>query len=314
MPADTQTVLVANGPFRPKLEVLWGNEHPDGFYRKETVSFVDMIRASVFLILGQFLSDGDVSKSPIPLADLEFEFALEGSRRFRAPRNFGLMPFQGSLVASVAESSDEKLRGVFDLLEKNADEHVEMVDTKVAVFHAREGNAIEDGTPATYVTSPRPGLLCVANDRDYLETLLRRMAAPPATVAFPIDLPEWKRVDPAASVFAIRHYRSDDAEDDPSSPLRDEAAANVPDPAAIGLVFECREGGEQKPVVRYLTGAIDPVAIARRGWMMPNEGLRPDFELAAPGVVQISQVVVKPLPASRFFSFLLGYLGHGIYL
>ena len=47
---------------------------------------------------------------------------------------------------------------------------------------------------------------------------------------------------------------------------------------------------------------------------MRGEGLEPKFEVPTPGVVEISQSVVKPLPASRFLFVLLGHLGHGIYL
>jgi len=314
LPEDTQTVIVANGPFRLKPQESKDDKDLDAFYRQEKVSFVDLIRSSVFHALGPCCSDSDASETSIPFAELEFEFALEGSRRFRAPRNLGMMSYQGSLVASVTASSKEKLGLVLDLIAKQADEQVEIAHAKVAVFRARRGNLLVDGTPETYVTSPRPGLLCVANDRDYLETLLQRMAVPPATVAFPSELQEWKQVDPTASVFALRHYQQSDAFDDPSSPLRGKAAADVSDLKAIGLVFECRDGESQTAVAWYLTGAADPIDVARKGWTMKNEGLDPDFTVASPGVVTISQLVVKPLPASRFWFVLLAYLGHGIYV
>jgi len=63
-----------------------------------------------------------------------------------------------------------------------------------------------------------------------------------------------------------------------------------------------------------LGGDNDPIAVVRECWRMPNEGLSPEFVVVAPGVVQISQVVVKPLPASRFWFVLSAYLGHGIYV
>jgi hypothetical protein len=314
LPVDTQTVIVANGPFRLQIQEPTDDQDLDAFYKQEKVSFADLIRSSVFYLFGCCQGQGDASESLIALADLEFEFALEGSRRFRAPRNFGMMSYQGSLIASVVESGKGKLGLLFDTITKQADELVEIVDAKVAVFHARPGDLLFDGAPVIYVTSPRPGLLCVASDRDYLETLLRRMAVPSPVVAFPDDLQEWKHVDSKASVFAIRHYRSDDAADDPTSPLRGRAAANCPDAKAVGLVFECREGETQTAIARYLTRAPDPIAVVRIGWMMPNEGLSPDFAIVAPGVAQISQVVVKPLPASRFWFVLSAYLGHAIYL
>jgi hypothetical protein len=309
LPEDTETVIVANGPFRlPAPEPQDPDDH-DAFYKKESVDFAEIVRVTVFALASQ-LAVGDETPSAKPLFDVELSFALEGSRRFRAPRSLGMMSYEGALVADAGEKGKAEIQAIVDAVSKSAAEKIELAGTSVFVLKSSS----EFGVPALYTATPRPGLLCVASDRAYLETLLERMAKPGATEAFPSELPEWKRVDPTADVFALRHFRRDDVEKDPTSPFRDHSVVKGADPKAIGLAFECRQSASQTAIARYLTGSVEPVELVRGGWTMRGEGLDPKFEVPTPGVVEISQSVVKPLPASRFLFVLLGHLGHGIYL
>lgn len=309
LPDDTDSVIVANGPFRFHSQQPADHRDPDAFYKQEKVSFVDLIRQSV-LTLGLFLNAGTGSPPSKGLLDLEFEFALEGSRKFRPPKGFGMTSYEGALVLSVGKSEIEKLDAAVAAVDKAASEHLQIADTPVFILHGNE----ESGMPALLAARPRPGLLCVSNDRSYLETVLQRIARPAATAAFPAELEEWKHVDPNASVFALRHFRQAGAAEDPTSPLREKTSSNFPDPKAVGLVFECRDGPSQTAIARYLTGAPDPIRLVQPAWTMEGEGLKPEFTLAGPGVVTISHVVDQPLPASRYWFVLLGHLGHAIYL
>jgi hypothetical protein len=309
LPEDTETVIVANGPFRlPAPEPRDPADH-DAFYKKESVDFAEIVRVTVFALASQ-LAVGDETPSSKRLLDVEFSFALEGSRRFRAPRSLGMMSYEGALVADAGEKGRAEIQAIVDAVSKSAAEKLELAGTSVSVLKSSS----EFGIPALFTASPRPGLLCVASDRAYLATLLERMAKPGANEAFPGDLAEWKRVDPTAEVFALRHFRRDDVEKDPSSPFHENPNMRVTDPKAIGLVFECRQSASQTAIARYLTGSVEPVELIRSGWTMRGEGLDPKFEVTSPGVVEISQSVVKPKPASRFLFVLLGHLGHGIYL
>lgn len=313
LPVDTETVLVANGPFRLEPQNRNNDDRdPDSFYRQEKICFADLMRTYLFYLAGRANCDG----RPSPLAGLvglDFEFALEGSRRFRAPRNLGMMRYEGALVAAAAPSSRDALQALFASIEKTADERIERSGTTVAIVRARVVDGPFFETEETiFAASPRAGLLLVANDQGYIESLLSRLAQPSASVAFPADLPEWKQLDRRAAYFALRHYRREGFADDPSSPMRERAAANVPDPDAIGLVVSVLADSAEPAVARYLSGATDPMRIARRGWT-PSEGPKPRFALAAPGVVEVTQDVEKPLPASRFLFHALGLLGHGIY-
>src|SRR5690606_41943945 len=66
-----------------------------------------------------------------------------------------------------------------------------------------------------YLCQPQPGLLVCATNRSYLAEVLERMQQPAKMRAFPKDLPEWKHVDVKASVWGLRHYRPDRAENAP---------------------------------------------------------------------------------------------------
>ena len=302
LPEGTETVLVANGPFRLQRPPRFDPGDPEAFYHQERIAFVELVRAQLFnLAYGVTWGTGP---SPFDaLYDLDFDFALEGSHRFRPPRGLGRMTYQGCLVVAAMPASHDAMQALFAGIAQRADERIVLASVPVAVAHA----------PECFVASPRAGLLCIANDRGELETLLGRMAGAPSRVAFPPDLPEWKQIDRKAAFFALRHYRRDDVADDPSSPLRGEAAANVPDPGAIGLVVVVREEVGPLAIARYLSDGADPLRIARRAWT-PSEGPPPSFALLAPGVVEVSQDVVHPLPASRFLFHALALLGHGVYV
>lgn len=309
LPADSETVIVANGPFRLTRPDPKNAEDPNAFYEQESVDFVDLVRSSVFALAAELDGGAETSRMK-PLFDVEFFFALEGSRRFRAPRNLGMMSYEGAFVGDAGEHGKAQIQAIVDAVAAAATEKFELAGTSVSVLKSSAPYSVA----ALYTASPRPGLLCVASDRAYLEALLERMAKPGATDAFPSTLPEWKHVDPTAGIFALRHFRRDDVENDPTSPFREHSVAGSEDPKAIGLAFECRQSESQTAIARYLTGSDEPIELIRRAWTMKGEGLDPMFEVVAPGVVEISHAVVKPLPASRFYFVLFGHLGHGIYV
>ena len=294
LPEDTETVIVAQGPFEiPK---------PTAEQRK----FDEAIR---FLPFGPILDlqDGMLYRE---LVGQKVLCAIEGSRRFTAPRNLGSMPYQGVHILQFDLAADGALRKAFRLCQEKAEKNIELAGERVAVFTEK----LESDMWSFFVSQTQPGVLICATNQAFLEETLNRIGRKPDRRALPADLPEWKHVDINARVWAIRHYRKESAENDPSSPHRPKAAANVPDPDAIGLVFWYRPEIDQRARARYLSGAKNALELATEGWRHPREGLTPDIKQVAPGVVEIAVSVSDASVAPMFLLVLLASLGHGVYM
>jgi hypothetical protein len=120
-------------------------------------------------------------------------------------------------------------------------------------------------------------------------------------------------VDVKARVWGVRHYRKESAEKDPSSPLRPQAPANVPDPAAVGFVF-WYNADKDKAHARYLSGAKDAVKLVTKSWHLPEEHLTPDIRQVEAGVVEIVTSTSEQETGFSFLFVLMMYLGHGVFL
>jgi hypothetical protein len=294
LPEDTETVIVAQVPF----------EIPEPTSKQ--IKFDEAIR---FLPFGPVLRlrDGMLYKE---LVGQKVLCAIEGSRRFTAPRNLGMMPYQGAHILQFDLAADGALRKAFRICQQKADKSIELAGERVAVFTEKH----ESDKWSFFVSQPEPGVLICATNQAFLEETLKRIGRKPDRRALPADLPEWKHVDINAHVWAIRHYRKESAENDPSSPLRPKAAANVPDPDAIGLVFWYRPEIDKLTRVRYLSGAENALELITEGWRQPTDGITPDIKQIAPGVVEIAISVSDEITAPMFLMVFLGILGHGIYV
>jgi hypothetical protein len=293
LPEDSETLVVANGPFQvpPKSE--------------EYTSFLQSLRSiSVGLVIQ--LQNGLLQEQ---LKGRKVLLAVEASRRFTSPKGLGMMPYEGCQILLFDESADNMLQAAMESGFEKAPLTIQLANTKVAAFTEKW----EQNEWSLLVTRPQPGVLLCATDRKFLEQVLARMNQAHKDRAFPENLPEWQHVSVNADVWALRHYRNDSAANDPSSPLRAEAAANVPDSKAVGFVF-CLDASRSVAKARYLTGAKDAAEIVRRGWHNPPEKLTPTIMELKPGVVEISQTTGKNDAAHMFLFALLGYLGHAVYL
>jgi hypothetical protein len=250
---------------------------------------------------------------PRELIGQKVSLAVEGSRCFRSPHGLGMMPFQGCQVIVFEKDAVPVLTAAMRSLLIKAQRTIELSGRKVAVFEQK----LEEDTWIIQITQPRPGILLCATHEGYLKDVLSRMEGKQSTRAIPQDSPEWKYVNTNARVWAVRHYSKADATRDPSSPLRDEAAANVPDLGALGLAFSYNPDGKSATVY-YLTRAKDAVAIARKCWNRVSEGLKPEIEEIGTGVVririQITSDVDKDDVGGEFLFELLAQLGHAVYL
>ena len=294
VPEDTETIIVAQGPF------VVPERKPERF------AFVE---AAQLLPTGPLLGlqDGMLGKE---LTGQKILCAVEGSRHFTSPRSLGMMPYQGAHIVQFEAAASNVVHKAFELCKRKAEKMIELNGEPVAVFAEKH----ESDTWLYFVAQPKPGLLICATDQVYLEETLKRAGREPGKRALPSDLPEWKQVDLKAKVWAIRHYRKETAELDPSSPLRGEAPANVPDSAAVGLIFWYSPDSSDIARVRYLSDATNAHGIANTGWNHPSEGLAPEIKQAKPGSIEIVASVSRERTARSFLFVLLGYLGHGIYV
>jgi hypothetical protein len=193
----------------------------------------------------------------------------------------------------------------------------EVEGQRVAVFQEK----LEEDVWTALVVFPKPGVLVVATNRDYLREVLARIGgATTGPRALPGKLPEWKYVNTRARCWGLRHYDQSQANLDPSSPMGGEKSANFPDDKAIGLVFNFDPVPGGGTTITYLSGAKDVLGIVQEG-LFPAESdpdsikdLRIRYREIAPGVVQGSFDLVHSEPVWYFTFVLMAILGHGVYL
>jgi hypothetical protein len=133
--------------------------------------------------------------------------------------------------------------------------------------------------------------------------------------ALPEDLPEWKHVNTAAKFWAVRHYDKDDAQNDPSSPLRGEQkGANWPDKQAVGIVFDLDPSRSPVATLNYLSANKDARKIFADEQTRVDRGFKPVIREREPGVVEMQFSLDDPKQSGMFLFVLLFLLGHGTYV
>jgi hypothetical protein len=145
-------------------------------------------------------------------------------------------------------------------------------------------------------------LLCATNEQ-FLRQTLQRIDSGAPRQALSDSLPEWQYVDRQAQTWAIRRYRREDAEDDPSSPLSSGRGYSRFDGEAIGLVLNLDKKGLR---LKYLSTNRDAEKIAADCW----QGFR--VKMTGPNVFDISPQRSENNPPSILTLF--GAFGHGVYL
>jgi hypothetical protein len=295
LPDDSETLVVASGPFE--------------FPRKlnEGRPFLESARSLSFGLVTQ-VHEGLLAKQ---LQGKKVLIAVEASRRFTPPKGLGMMPFEGCQILKFDDTAHDVLQTAIETCLEKAPKTVQLGDTKAAVFAEKW----ESDEWSLLVAQPQRGVLLCATNQKFLEQMLERMKRQNLDRAFPDSLPEWQHLNLDASVWGMRHYRKDFADTDPSSPLRAHAAANFPDPLAVGFVFWLDAKAEKAAKARYLTSAKDATKIVMQGWQHPSEDLTPTIKEIKPGVIEITVPISEDKGNGHMFLFvLLGYLGHAVYL
>jgi hypothetical protein len=291
LPLDTETIIVAKGPFKIERS---GD--------RQSFHFQTAAQSMAFGILQEL--------KPKDLASKSISLAIEGSRCFRSPRGLGMMPYQGCQVIVFEEGAAPALAAAMQSLVQKARRTTELSGKRVAVFEERW----EQDTWTLYVTQPKPQVVLCATHEGYLKDVLSRMEGKPSARAMPQDLPEWKYVDTNSPVWALRHYSKANAAQDPTSPLRDEAAntPSTPDPGAVGIAF-FYDSTKKLATVRHVTYAKDSSTIPGKNWYALDE-LKPKIEKIEAGVVQITITIDSERVGNAFLLLLLAHLGHAVYL
>jgi hypothetical protein len=297
LPADTETVLGANGPFTWDPRTLSDDARPQGTLTPAEVE----TRSRMFPLTLLNFKNGGLGEF---VKGKRVILAIEGSRRFRPPRALGLMRYEGCLI--VIFGSDVSLDGTafMSVAANSAIRFEESGGTRIAVFEEQS----ENDTWTTFVGFPRFNVAVVATNLDYLRTLLDRMRGTPGTRALPQDLAEWRYVNTNAPVWGVRHYR------------QGESSANIPDANAVGVTFSFAPAAERMATVDYLSANIDARRILSSFLMME------DAATAAPREFQmrLRQPAARVLEASinlaakevieRLLFGSMAMLGHAVYV
>jgi hypothetical protein len=285
---DTQTFVIAHGPF-------------------DEERFLD--RRDFLSRLGLQCEEKDG-----PLAGRSIALAVKGGRRFRAPKGLGAWLHQGADIVVY----DKPLGGAGEALKKSLMDRedsdlFDVLDIKVEKIHGhdvivtREKEGEDVGT--TLVTQPLPDVMIYATDRSYLAETLARLRRRAKDRALPAHLPEWRVLDVAKPIWAIRHYDHKDLADDPSSPR-----SVINDGQGTGLVFEFTPAKDRVATVKYLTGHKDAVTLMKSVWLHPQEKTTPTIRSGEPGVVEIAMPIEGPAgqreSGAMFFLLLNSLLGY----
>jgi hypothetical protein len=298
LPADTETVMVANQTFSlPDFRKDdWHRDFPIEAWLRAVVLLPLMLKNGALLEYFQ---------------NQRVVFALEGSRRFRFPKSLGWFPYEGCTIVVLADDQGDRADSFFKSSSGGALRVEEVEGQKILVFET----IVEGGLWTTFVTFRRPNILLVATNLDYLREVLSRMQGNRGPRALPETLPEWRYVNKDAQLWSLRHYDRSQRDSDPTSPFWDPekfVKAPLHDEQAIGLTFNYDAANGRAPTITYLSGnpsiAKKPLAV-QEGSDIPAVVFR---ELDA-------RAIEASYGPGRPTDFILGLvlptlLGHGIAL
>ena len=308
LPADTETVTVANGPFvmpelKPEADEAQGEESDDH----------EVENTFKGIALGLFgFKEGLLGKH---LKGEKILLAVEGSRHFRSPSGLGEGPYQGCAIAVFADD----ITGRANAFVKDSSTvalRTEQIDGhQVTVFQ----ETLEEDVWTTFVAFPKPNIALAASSKEYLREVLARLNGKRGERALPDTLPEWKHVNAQAEFWAVRHYDKRAGAMDPTSPFGGKKTANLPDDQAIGLTFSFDPNKSNTATVTYLSADEHILQNVQKN-LFPIEsergskGLHIEYRLAGPGIVQGSYDL-KEIESAELFAFVLeALLGHAIYV
>jgi len=310
LPADTETILVANKPFAmPRFK-------PDDSQPEREKTLADLPEAFELLPLSLFeLKDGLLQNY---LAVQTVEIAVEGSRHFRNPGGLGEMPYEGCQIAVLAEATVNRR----DSFLKRFSNVVVRVDSvagqKIPVFEEK----LENDIWTIFVAFPKPNLVLACTNRDYLRDVLERIGGKVGRRALGDTLAEWKFVGAEAPFWGLRHYDKSQAGIDPTSPFGDRTVLGAGDRQASGIAFRFDPRTRNVVTIYYFSGTKDilrflqtetPLFMNMVADVDSPANLPVSYRLAAPGVAEIKYELGGALPVDVFVAVAMAAFGHAVY-
>ena len=212
-PADTETMIVARDvPWR-----AFGNEPasrpPAAADEQGEFPLHGFIEWAKQTTLGRLFSlgGGNMLQAGKYLAGLKGHAAplvVNGGRDYETVSAFGSYRYHGASVIVFAGEDRAKMDQLLATLAADAAEVRRIGDRDVLVFPAdkdeMEPTFQLEPWQGTYLVRVEPNVLLCATSDVFLREMLDRIAGTPRDRALPADLPAWKYVDPASSVWGLR--------------------------------------------------------------------------------------------------------------
>jgi hypothetical protein len=242
LPADTESVVAARGPFLiPTGSDKTSDENNPAWYTKKTTQ--TEIRDAFEELPLELYYDLDLTET---LKGTTIAYAMQGSRHFRSPQSGDeVMEFEGCSIivfnkdlGALVSTTEKALAKIGARSETIGGMHVLVIQEKS-----------EGPVQVRLLAFPRSNVLLVASNRQYLREVLARMAQRKARRALPDQLPEWRFLDANARFWGLRHYDPTQAKLDPTSPLGEDRTFVPGDPKAIGVLFALDPNNEQSLVI-----------------------------------------------------------------
>ncbi|MGB2901341.1 MAG: hypothetical protein WBB89_18950 [Candidatus Acidiferrum sp.] len=308
LPADTETLLVANGPFWMSTFQVAEN------YKNYEVSTHELEKHFEGLTLALLNSKNYVLEKH--LEGKKVLLGVEGSRHFRTPAGLGELPYEGCAVAIFVDDLGSRRDAFMKDAALIALRMEEIEGQKVVEFQEQS----ESDIWTSFVAFPQNNVVLVATNRDFLQEMLVRMRGIGSGRAFPETLPEWQYVKTRAQFWGLRHFDRRQASVDPTSPFGGEKSANLPDEQAIGLTYEFDPNREKKASLTYLSGQKNEIRkIEERRFPSSSEpadtaALHIQYRELGSGVIQTTYDLDHSRPFGWFLFVFMGSLGHAIYV
>ncbi len=314
LPEDTETLMVAQGPFALGAEPRGVDVDALGLERTAQL---------MTLSIGDDHFDPELAKT---LRTRPIALAVHGSRRFRAPNGFGMMRYEGALIVIFQNDFGADGKALEQSLSKHATKTEILSGVSVATFDGKlvrsewdvfwdlPGEKTGREPYPLCVALPGTNTLILATDHAYLTTVLMRMGKRPETRAFPASRPEWRHLDPTAKAWAIRCLDVKQAGHGRPPQLNAKTGTGSPDNEPTGLVFWVDPANRNNAKIKCLSANENALAMVRGYWDHPETRFTRKIQQEGPGIVDISIATEKPdgeRDVANFLLLLLNALGHG---
>jgi len=312
LPADTESVVAARGPFLIPSESDETSEKDEQKWFTKQATQAE-IRARFEELPLELFYELDLAAA---LREYTVAYAMQGSRHFRDPSHGSeVMEFEGCSIV-IFERDLGGLDSIIGLMRDGKDNFKEdMIGrTRVLIRHEKS----EDAEWTSILALPRPNVLLVANNRQYLQEVLERMAQNKAPRALPDQLPEWRFLDDNARFWGLRHYDPTQAKMDPTSPFGEDRTFDPGDPKAIGVLFALDPKNERSLVITSISGDEAKVkAEASKGQFVsePQDGVVYVVKLRNPEPGVLEEIYTLDRTKTLDYSLLtiMFTLGRGMY-